>query len=100
MNGITTIDKIKKRNGSIVDFNRSRIEKAIEAACVASGFGGAVGRIPAVTDDVIATLKVTFGDATPGVEDVQDVVEKKLAEHGLFEVAKGYILYRKEREKA
>src|SRR3989338_8521147 len=35
----------------------------------------------------------------PGVEDVQDMVERKLAEQGLFEVAKSYILYRKEHER-
>ena len=31
------ISKIKKRNGSIVDFDRNRIEHAIEKACIATG---------------------------------------------------------------
>jgi ribonucleoside-diphosphate reductase alpha chain len=93
-------DKIKKRNGEIVAFNRERIEKAIEKACIAEGFAGAVGRIPAITDAAIADLAGRFGLTTLSVENVQDTVERKLAESGLWEVAKGYILYRKEREKA
>ena len=94
-----TIDKVTKRNGTVVPFDRTRIEKAMEKACVAEGFSGAVGRLPAIVDDVISTLGNKFPQATPTVEDVQDLVERKLAEHGLWEVAKGYIVYRKEREK-
>jgi len=95
----TTIEKIKKRNGAIVEFDRVRIERAIEKACNANGFGGAVGRIPPITDDVVATLATQFGETIPSVEDVQDMVERKLAEHGLWEVAKAYIVYRNERTK-
>ncbi len=88
--------KIRKRNGEIVDFDRNRIEKAIEKACIAEGFPGAARRIPSITDAVIASLIAAFGSRTPSVEDVQDIVERKLAEGGLFEVAKAYILYRKD----
>jgi ribonucleoside-diphosphate reductase alpha chain len=96
----SVIEKVKKRNNEIVDFDRVRIERAMEKACVAEGFSGAVHRLPAITDAVIAELSGRFGQNIPSVEDVQDAVEKKLAENGLFEVSKAYILYRKEREKA
>ena len=41
----------------------------------------------------------TEKDATPSVEDVQDIVESILIEEGLSETAKSYILYRHERRK-
>ena len=92
------ITKIKKRNGSIVDFDRTRIEHAIEKACVATGVTVASEFYSSVTDDVTELIEGKFDERIPGVEDIQDVVEMMLAERGLFEVAKAYILYRKERE--
>ncbi len=92
------IGKIKKRNGSIVDFDRTRIEHAIEKACVATGVSVASEFYSSVTDDVTGIIEGKFDERIPGVEDIQDVVEMMLAERGLFEVAKAYILYRKERE--
>ncbi len=92
------ISKIKKRNGSIVDFDRTRIEHAIEKACVATGVTVASEFYSSVTDDVTGLVEQKFEERIPGVEDIQDVVEMMLAERGLFEVAKAYILYRKERE--
>ncbi len=92
------ITKIKKRNGSIVDFDRTRIEHAIEKACDATGVTVATEFFSSVTDDVTELIEQKFDERIPGVEDIQDVVEMMLAERGLFEVAKAYILYRKERE--
>jgi transcriptional regulator NrdR family protein len=92
------INKVKKRNGSIVDFDRTRIEHAIEKACVATGATVASEFYSSVTDDVTELIEQKFDERIPGVEDIQDVVEMMLAERGLFEVAKAYILYRKERE--
>ncbi len=92
------ITKIKKRNGSIVDFDRIRIEHAIEKACVATEVSVAGEFYSSVTDDVLSVIEEKFEERIPGVEDIQDVVEMMLAERGLFEVAKAYILYRKERE--
>jgi len=92
------ISKVKKRNGSIVDFDRARIENAIEKACVATGVAVASEFYSTVTDDVTGLIEQKFDERIPGVEDIQDIVEMMLAERGLFEVAKAYILYRKERE--
>ena len=93
------ITEIKKREGNIVEFDPSRIERAIEKACVATGVSIPTSFIGAITDDVIEAVEKRFHNRVPGVEDVQDVIEQKLAEHGLFEVSKAYILYRKERER-
>lgn len=99
MENTAVFDKVKKRNGEIADFDRARIEKAMEKACIATGFGGAVSRLSGVADAIVADLHDRFGARMPSVEDVQDAVERKLAESGLWETSKAYILYRKEREK-
>jgi len=91
------ITKIRKRNGSVVDFERSRIEKAIEKACAATHASVSSEFYSAVTDTVIDSLTDRFAERIPGVEDIQDLVEMMLAERGLFEVAKAYILYRQDR---
>jgi ribonucleoside-diphosphate reductase alpha chain len=90
------ITKVKKRNGKVVEFDRVRIENAIRRACLASGGPVDPGVHAAATEDVVYELDSRFVERIPGVEDIQDVVEAMLAERGLFEVAKAYILYRQE----
>lgn len=96
---IVVIDKIKKRNGEIVVFDRTRIEKAMAKACEAAGFNGAIARLPDIVDKVISELGKQFAGNIPTVEAVQDIVEKELAAGGLWEVARSYILYREEHKK-
>jgi ribonucleoside-diphosphate reductase alpha chain len=90
------IDRIKKRNGAIVDFDRARIERAMGKAFAATRVAAPLDELEAMTDAVIGGIERTFVERIPGVEDVQDLVEKTLAERGYFEVAKAYILYRRE----
>ena len=94
------IDRVKKRNGTVVEFDRSRIERAIEKACIATVTHVEENFITSITDEIISTIERYFEERIPGVEDIQDIVESKIAGAGLFEVAKAYILYRKERERA
>lgn len=91
-----SIDKIKKRNGSVVDFDRARIEKAMEKAFIATEVAAGAETIEYVTDELIETLEQRFVERIPGVEDVQDLVEKMLADRGYFKVSKAYILYRRQ----
>lgn len=51
-------------------------------------------------DDVIAKISQKYddSDAIPGVEDIQDIVEKTLVENNYFDIAKHYILYRNARQ--
>lgn len=94
-----SIEKVKKRNGSIVDFDRGRIQRAIHKALEHDGPGDEEGLSDSITTEVLHTLEQKFlGAKVPGVEDVQDVVEQKIADRGFFDVAKAYILYRKEHE--
>ncbi|MDD7409460.1 MAG: ribonucleoside triphosphate reductase [Anaerovoracaceae bacterium] len=90
--------KVKKRDGSIVKFNISKISDAIKKAFDATGID--------YTDDVIdlIALKVTadFQDSIKNgliaVEDIQDSAERVLGNAGYDKVAKAYILYRKQHE--
>lgn len=93
------ISKIKKRDGRIVTFEREKIEQAILKAAHASNQNVEYSLITAVTDSVIATLETSYTESIPAVEQIQDIVERQISDHGLFEVAKAYILYRYERQK-
>ncbi len=95
-----SISQIKLRDGKVVPFDRSRIEKAIILACEAVG-ETEKEFIPELTTNLIEDLIKSYdGEADiriPSVEDIQDLVEKHLVKANKFEVAKAYILYRKER---
>ena len=93
------ISRIKKRDGSIVDFVQDKITKAVYKAMEANGI---TDRAAAKTASDIATFMVEdkFGGYTiPSVEQIQDIVEMVLMKQGYHDVAKSYILYR-ERHKS
>jgi uridine kinase len=90
------IDRIIKRDGRIVPFNREKISSAVYRAAVAVG---GRDREPAerVTDDVLRMLEARENPGTyPTVEEVQDCVEKALIERGHARTAKAFIVYRYE----
>ena len=90
---------VVKRDGKVTSFDISKISKAIKKAFEAQS--------KAYNDDIIdlLTLKVTadyaekIDDGQVSVEDIQDSVESVLIKAGYDDIAKAYILYRKQREK-
>ena len=86
--------RIIKRNSSEAEFDRDKIANAIRKANFASDPSERVPEeaIQAMTDAVTAAC-AALGRA-PGVEEVQDMVERQLMSHGAYEVAKRYITYR------
>jgi len=93
------ISRIRKRDGSIVDFVQGKITKAVFKAMEANGIND---QAAAKTVSDIATFMVEdkFGGYTiPSVEQIQDIVEMVLMKQGYHDVAKSYILYR-ERHKS
>ncbi len=91
--------QVIKRDGKIADFNISKIAEAIKLA-----FESKERQYHPSTIDFLA-LKVT-ADFEPkiekgliAVEDIQDSVEQVLIQAGYADVAKAYILYRRQREK-
>jgi ribonucleoside-diphosphate reductase alpha chain len=90
-----TIRRIRKRDASLVPFAASRIENAIFKALSATKTGDNELTFK-LTQKVIEVLQDKFGKNTPGVEDIQDIVEKVLMTQGYPAVAKAYILYQEE----
>ena len=86
--------KIRKRDGSIEDFNVEKIANAIFKASKAVGVEDRELALD-LTNQVVGHLeKQLKPEEIPTVEHVQDSVEKVLVENGLYRVAKAYILYR------
>lgn len=97
---MTEIKQIKKRDGRIVDFDKTRITNAIFAAAQAVG-GEDRALAEKLTEDVIQRVEKAIAPrAIPTVEEVQDAVEKTLIKHGHAKTAKAYILYRDQRTRA
>src|SRR6056297_3554046 len=90
------VEKIKKREGSLVNFDEEKIYNAILAAMEAVNEKNQV-QARKITDHVIYRLEVNFEKKIPLVEEIQDIVEEQLIASGLTKVAKAYILYRNKR---
>ena len=95
----THFDSIKKRDGSVVTFDKSKIVDAIFKA--ATTVGGE-DRIMAeeLASAVTLFLRKKFGSQVPVIEEIQDIVEKVLIETGHAKTAKAYIIYREKRTSA
>jgi len=98
--------KVLRRNGSVVDFEPSKISVAVTKAFIATE-GGAAGESSRVRDlvhiisqQVAETLKRRLPDGgVLHIEHIQDQVELALMRAGEYEVARRYIVYRDERAK-
>ncbi len=91
--------EVVKRDGQVTEFNLGKINDAIAKAFDATK--------KAYNDDIIGLLSLRVSsdfqekikDNKVSVEDIQDSVEKTLESTGYTDVAKAYILYRRQREK-
>ena len=91
--------KIRKRDGREVAFNIDKIANAIFKAAQAAG--GQDYKTSLELAEKVATLSnEKYKSTVPGVEDIQDIVEKVLIEAGHAKTAKEYIIYRAERSRA
>ena len=91
--------EVVKRDGQVTEFNLGKINDAVAKAFDATQM--------AYNDDIIGLLSLRVSahfqekikDGKISVEAIQDSVETVLEQTGYTEVAKAYILYRKQREK-
>ncbi len=96
MNTTATIEYVLKRDGRKAPFNEKKIADAIFRA--AQAVGGEDRALSEELAGVVAMfLEKKYSGKTPGIEDVQDIVEKILIETGHAKTAKAYILYRDKR---
>ena len=91
--------QVVKRDGEIAEFNVSKISAAITKAFDALGKQYHPSVVDMLALRVTAEFEPKIKDGMIAVEDIQDCVEKVLSEAGYSDVAKAYILYRKQREK-
>ena len=86
--------KIIKRNGAEENFDVEKIRIAITKAndSVEESDRMTELQIRRITESVVISCEAL--NRAPTVEEIQDLVEKKIMAHGAFEVAKNYITYR------
>ncbi len=94
---VVKIAQVRKRDGRIVSFDQRKIADAIFRAAQAVG-----GQDRQMADELAAVVTLFIersyeGGDVPGIEEIQDLVEKVLIETGHARTAKAYILYRDKR---
>lgn len=88
------VTRIKKRDGTIVDFCQDKITEAVFKAMRSQGIEDREAA-KHISDITTFILEEKFGGFTiPSVEQIQDIVEMVLMKQGYHDVAKAYILYR------
>ncbi len=91
--------KVVKRDGKTTEFDITKISQAVKKAFDATD----KQYNPDIIDLIALRVTADFADKVKGglvaVEDIQDSVERVLIQAGYADIAKAYILYRKQREK-
>ena len=91
--------QVVKRDGKIVEFDIKKISAALTKAFEASKREFHPSVIDLLALKVTSNFEPKVKDGKIGVEDIQDSAEEILIQAGYNDVAKNYILYRKQREK-
>jgi ribonucleoside-triphosphate reductase len=95
---VKPFDKVVKRDGQIVPFDREKIEVALTKAGEATNeYGAKIAR--KLTDRVVNILNRQFNaHDLPTIEKIQDIVEHVLMDSVFEDTAKAYIVYRRQHE--
>jgi len=89
---------VLKRSGTAAHFDADKIRSAIERAGKASGaFDAAEAQLLAI--QALKVIAHRFGDRTPHIEQIQDIVEQVLISANHFSTARAYIVYREQRSR-
>ena len=91
--------QVIKRDGKIVDFDLAKISSAIVKAFEAQDKQYHPSVIDLLALKVTADFENKVKEGLVAVEDIQDSVESVLVQAGYADIAKAYILYRRQREK-
>ncbi len=90
------VEKVMKRDGRIVPFDKERIKWAIQRAMLEVGVRDEK-LLNRVVRRVVKRVNELYDGQVPHIENIQDIVELELMRVGLFDVAKAYIIYRKKK---
>ncbi|MFX1363151.1 MAG: ATP cone domain-containing protein, partial [Promethearchaeota archaeon] len=86
---------IKKRGGKVVEFDSSKITSAVAKAGKATGeFDEREAK--KLTLKILTLARELRLGSIPGVEEIQDIVERVLLDSPFYMSAKAYILYREQ----
>jgi ribonucleoside-triphosphate reductase len=95
------VEKIKKRDGRIINFIPEKITAAIFKAAKSvadqEGVQASYEIAERLTEEAVALINKRFSNEIPTVEQIQDAVVKVLIENGHAKTSEAYILYRAER---
>ena len=91
--------RVNKRDGKLVDFDITKISEAIKKAFEACERQYNDNIVDFLALKVTSDFEPKIEDGIVAVEDIQDSVETVLVQAGYADVAKAYILYRRQREK-
>ncbi len=91
--------QVQKRNGKVIDFDIHKISNAIKMAFEAQEKNYHPSIIDFLALKVTAEFEPKIKEGLISVEDIQDCVESVLVQAGYADVAKAYILYRRQHEK-
>ena len=91
--------QVKKRDGQLVDFDMSKITTALSKAFNSKQINYTADILNTLALRVSTDFSKKIKDNVVTVEDIQDSAEVVLIQSGYVDVAKSYILYRKQREK-
>lgn len=91
--------QVVKRDGKVVEFDINKISSAVKMAFEALEKEYHSSVIELISLRVASDFAGKVKNGLITVEDIQDSVEKVLSESGFADVAKAYILYRRQREK-
>ena len=92
--------KVKKRSGDVDVFTTSKISEGIVKSFKSCNREYQDSIIELITIRSTAEAEKTIKEGLLSVEDIQNAVEKTLMTFGYDDVAKSYILYRKQHENA
>ena len=91
--------QVVKRNGKTAEFNIKKIADALQKAFDACDRPSHPSVIDFLALKVTSDFENKIQDGLIAVEDIQDSAESVLSQAGYADVAKAYILYRRQREK-
>jgi ribonucleoside-diphosphate reductase alpha chain len=92
--GLARPEQVRKRDGTVVPFDLERITVAVLRA---AGEAQRPERTLAARISARVLEHLSGGAPVPTIEDIQDAVERALMEAGLDDVARRYVLYRRQR---